>query len=77
MTYSYRCAKCGPVTRNVAIVERNDQICECGRALRRVFEPTEIMLVPPWFGAKNWAHTRNVPTEEDRKKGHLELCKDL
>lgn len=35
MTYCYACDNCGYIERNVTLAKRNDQVCDCGRPLKR------------------------------------------
>lgn len=46
MTYTYHCPEHGYSERSVPVDERDLQVCECGKALDRVFEATSNIYTP-------------------------------
>jgi hypothetical protein len=64
--YEYTCEKCGEVTRNCPLAERNNQVCDCGRPLERIFPPRGLSIKVPESFRLNWSDI--LPTDEAEAK---------
>lgn len=49
MRYKYRCVQHGTEIRDVAVDDRDLQVCDCGAVMDRIFEATTNISIPDRF----------------------------